>query len=282
MDGRAFGPARATAARVPQRDCAANLRLRKVKRKRHRRELASLSAASTAKVFVGVDWGQIAAQLGAKAGKVPFEKCKVLLPRVAKKRSTPASSVKKVKQQQQLPLHNHGVFSSTPSPSPELSVIKLERFRKAPTSRVRGTEGHFRRLIPVLVTIVTAGGSVGAWAGLEERQGRAVRLWAAAPPCPGRCWRRSRCEPREQQREEAALRTLSTRCLALIPVLVARVTAGGRRSVGQAGGAAGAGSEAAGSGPSLSGTVLEEEPVRAEGAAEKVMERNLLNAGASQ
>ncbi|CAM9342282.1 unnamed protein product [Bubo scandiacus] len=65
--------------------------------------------------------------------------------------------------------------------------------------------------------------------------------------------------------KEAALRT---RCLALIPVLVARVTAGGA-SVGRAGGAPGAGSDAAGSGPSLSGPVLEEEPVRAEGAAER-------------
>ncbi|XP_074695107.1 uncharacterized protein LOC141929492 [Strix aluco] len=44
------------------------------------------------------------------------------------------------------------------------------------------------------------GGDV-AWAGLEEPPGRAVRLRAVAPPCPGRCWRRSRCEPREQQRE---------------------------------------------------------------------------------
>ncbi|CAM9149099.1 unnamed protein product, partial [Bubo scandiacus] len=52
---------------------------------------------------------------------------------------------------------------------------------------------------------------------------------------------------------------LRTRCLALIPVLVARVTAGGG-SVGRAGGAPGAGSDAAGSGPSLSGAVLEEEP----------------------
>ncbi|CAM9145455.1 unnamed protein product, partial [Bubo scandiacus] len=65
---------------------------------------------------------------------------------------------------------------------------------------------------------------------------------------------------------EGALRT---RCLALIPVLVARVTAGAGGSVGRAGGAPGAGSEAAGSGPSLSGPVLEEEPVRAEGAAER-------------
>ncbi|CAN0191510.1 unnamed protein product, partial [Bubo scandiacus] len=47
---------------------------------------------------------------------------------------------------------------------------------------------------------------------------------------------------------EAALRT---RCLALTPVLVARVTAGAGGSVGRAGGAPGAGSEAAGSGPSL-------------------------------
>lgn len=70
---------------------AANLRLRKVKRKRHRRDLVGLSAASTAKVFVGVDWGQIAPQLGAKAGKVPFEKCKVLLPVKVSKISTTAS-----------------------------------------------------------------------------------------------------------------------------------------------------------------------------------------------
>lgn len=46
---------------------------------------------------------------------------------IAKKCSTPVSSVEKVKQQQQLPLCNHGVFSSTPSPS-ELSIIKLEHF----------------------------------------------------------------------------------------------------------------------------------------------------------
>ena len=39
--------------------------------------------------------------------------------------------------------------------------------------------------------------------------------------------------------------------------------------MGRAGGAPGEGSEAAGSGPSLSGAVLEEEPVRAEGAAER-------------
>ena len=46
---------------------------------------------------------------------------------IAKKCSTPVSSVEEVKQQQ-LPLCNHGVFSSTPSPSPEFSIIKLEHF----------------------------------------------------------------------------------------------------------------------------------------------------------
>ena len=39
----------------------------------------SLSATSTVKVFFGVDWDKIAPEFGAKAGKVHFKKCKLLL-----------------------------------------------------------------------------------------------------------------------------------------------------------------------------------------------------------
>lgn len=38
----------------------------------------TLSATSTVKVFFGVDWGKTAPQSRAKAGKVPFKKCKLL------------------------------------------------------------------------------------------------------------------------------------------------------------------------------------------------------------
>lgn len=91
---------------------------------------------------------------------------------IAKKCSTPVMSLEEVKQQQ-LPLCNHGMFSSTPSPSPELSIIKLEHFSKG-VSCLCLNAGEWSPVVLVL-------SSEAVWAGECQQVGVEVaggETWA--------------------------------------------------------------------------------------------------------